>query len=99
VTESAFSTTHLKERAVYNVLAAELDSAEKVLLKKYFNKRLKYSWLENRKNRRRNFFLINKLFWKDDFFIALKYSIGFIFASLLNPEQIQKLQTKRKNNV
>lgn len=75
VTRTAPSSTHLLETEIYNDLADGLDNQEKLLLRKYFNRRLKTSWVGNFNRRGNTFFLPSKLFWRGDFINALRFSL------------------------
>lgn len=75
VTRTALSSTHLLKPEIYNELADGLDKQEKLLLRKYFNRRLKIAWVVNFNRRANTFFLPSKLFWRGDFINALRFSI------------------------
>ncbi len=75
VTRTALSSTHLLEPEIYNDLADGLDNQEKLLLRKYFNRRLKIAWVVNSNRRANTFFLPAKLFWRGDFINALRFSL------------------------
>ena len=75
VTRTAPSSTHLLEPEIYHELAEGLDKHEKLLLRKYFNRRLKTSWVGNFNRRANTFFLPAKLFWRGDLVNALRFSL------------------------
>lgn len=92
VTKNAPCTYYLMTREVYQKLSLNLNKDEKILLKKYFNNRLKSSWVNNLINGYENFNIIKRLYWNGDFFRALIWSLisimpnyilsFFIFAKL-----------------
>ena len=66
VTKTSPSSSHLLERDVYRRLSSDLERYDKLLLRRYFNKRLKTSWVGNFNRKQKNFFLPAKLFWLGD---------------------------------
>lgn len=74
VTKTAPSSTHLLERDVYRELSSGLDRGEKLLLRRYFNRRLKTSWVGNFNRRAKNFYLPGKLYWRGDVVNSLRFS-------------------------
>lgn len=99
VTKYAPSTPYLMRKEIYNELSLNLNSVEKILLKKNLNKKLKYAWVRNIRRGKKNFTLFTKLYWKGDIPNVLKLTLISILPSSLINHYLSKRNPKKSKPV
>ncbi|MFO8053850.1 MAG: glycosyltransferase family A protein [Bacteroidales bacterium] len=93
VTKTAETGTDLLQPHIYKDLAEHLNAEEKLLLKKYLNIRLKKSLVTSIKINQRKYQYRNSIYWKGDFFTALKlYILSLLPVSLLHRGRKRRLK-------
>jgi glycosyltransferase involved in cell wall biosynthesis len=98
VTKIAQASPYLMTTEIYNELELFLSNDEKILLKKYFNMRLRNSWFGNLLRETDNFFLPSRLYWKDDLLNAL---LLFVMVGMPKPflRKLIKIRKKIKDQI
>jgi glycosyltransferase involved in cell wall biosynthesis len=98
VTKTAPSGFYLMTRTVYQELSGKLSLEEKILLKKYLNRRLRSSWINNLKSKNKNFSLIQRVYWSGDMINAVKFSFMSILPQFMLIAFISVKYSLRKND-
>lgn len=81
VTKTAPGSSCLMEQEVYQKLSIHLNPIEKILLRKYLNRKMMGQWMLNASKKHQNFDIKSKLYWKNDIPIA---AMLFTFSFLPN---------------